>query len=126
METSHKKKHPDVSLVEYVHDFYLGSSKTGDGHYVMNLIKPFVELISTWTKKCADNYKTWQFLLIYHYGSLIDIVYRMCDIVSYTEFSSVVGYFFFQTHLNLIQTIYVLEMTTIYSQSIIKFRMGIR
>ena len=46
MGKSQKKKHPDLSLVEYVHEFDCYHLKTGDGHYV---IKAYVELISTGT-----------------------------------------------------------------------------
>ena len=69
---------------------------TGEGHYEMNLMKSFMELnwnvfmkvfaeTMGWTSEkaqkcalnCTDNHKTWQMILIFHIGTLLELVKHM-------------------------------------------------
>ena len=142
-----QQRHQGLQEVEHILEFDWVHLKTGDGHVEMNMMKSFVEL--NWevffkdlvqrmgwksdialqcAKNCSDNHKTWQLLLIYHFGTLMELVIpyvRRCIEESIVPTAD--GFIQFTKKFESDPNyMYLLEMTTIYSQSIINFRMGIR
>ena len=120
---------------------------TGEGHYEMNLMKSFFELnwnvfmkafvqamgwISEKAQKCAlncsDNHKTWQMLLIFHIGTLLELTkpyVKLC--LSEQVQPTGEGYVsFVKTQTEYANYMYLFEMACKYSQGIINMRMAIR
>ncbi len=120
--------------------------RIGEGHYEMNLMKAFMELnwsvfMCTLTKKmgwtsenaqraalhCYDNHKTWQLLLVFHFGSLLELVRtyvihcRQHDLTPTPQ-----GFVFFAKARPDPNFKYMFEMVARYTQGIFNYRMGVR
>lgn len=133
--------------VKHIREFDWVMLTTGDGHYEMNLMKTFFEL--NWdvclkalaqkmgwnselalkcAKNCYDNHKTWQILMIYHFGMLCELILpyvNECQ-VNATE-PTAEGYLqYAKTGEFDVNYMYLFEMTTRYSQGIFNLRAGIR
>ncbi|MEW8547705.1 MAG: hypothetical protein AB2693_29710 [Candidatus Thiodiazotropha sp.] len=144
----HKKQHPGVNDVQYIREFDWVMLHTGDGHYEMNLMKAFVELNwdvfmamlakrMGWTsesalkaaKLCYDNHKTWQLILVFHFGSLLELLTpylrQLVDQVS--EEPTPNGFLKFTKSMEGNPTyMYLFQMVSRYSQAIVNMRMGVR
>ena len=89
----HKKQHSEQEEVHYIREFDWVLVHTGDGHYEMNMMKSFIELNwdvfmtllvnrMGWTseaamraaKLCYDNHKTWQLILVFYFGTLLELL----------------------------------------------------
>ena len=119
----------------------------GDGHYEMNLMKSFMEM--NWNifmkslvqimgfksekaqysaLNCSDNHKSWQLLMIFHLGSVLELVRPYVEkcLIEQKE-TTPEGYISFvkskETNSNYL---FLFEMTCRYSQSIINTRMALR
>ena len=120
---------------------------TGDGHYEMNLTKSFMELnwhifmkslvnVLGWKSEkaqrsalvCADNHKAWQMMLIFHIGSLLELVrpYVQHCMTQNQEASSEGFISFVKSQGKNSNFMYLFEMACRYSQGIVNLRMGIR
>ena len=120
---------------------------TGEGHYEMNLMKSFMELnwnvfmkvfaeAMGWTSEkaqkcalnCTDNHKTWQMLLIFHIGTLLELVKPYVEYCFAKSIQTTAeGYIsFVKTKTDSANYMYLFEMACKYSQGIINMRMAIR
>ena len=149
----HKKQHSELEEVHYIREFDWVLVHTGDGHYEMNMMKSFVELNwdvfmtllvnrMGWTseaamraaKLCYDNHKTWQLILVFHFGTLLELLtpyVKKCqhskDPDTNPEKPTANGFLQFvksmEEHPNYM---YMFQMVSRYSQAIVNMRMGIR
>ena len=138
-----------VTEVPYIREFDWVLPVVGDGHYEMNLMKSFVEL--NWdvfmndlvkrmgwrseaaqqsARKCYDNHKTWQLIMVFHLATLQELVLpyvREC-IEGQVEPSpeDFFGHFCPKKCESSHTFAYYLEMVCRYSQGILNFRMAVR
>lgn len=146
MEAHWTSSHSDIPCKDFAKEFNWVNLKVGDGHYEMNMMKSFIEL--NWetyiqelvqrmgwrseaalacAKKCTDNHKTWQVILTFHIGSLLELVVpyvRKClkenvkpDVQNFYSYAKTVKSPNFH---------YLFEMCSRYSQGIINLRQAIR
>ena len=120
---------------------------TGEGHYEMNLMKCFMELnwnvfmktfvdAMGWSSEkaqqcalnCTDNHKAWQMLLIFHTGTLLELVKPCVESCLIRDIEpSAEGYIsFVKSQAECSNYMYLFEMACKYTQGIINMRMAIR
>ena len=141
-----KSKHGGIGT-RYSQEFDWVFLVCGDGHYEMNLMKSFmelnwnvfmksfVEIMGFRSEKaqrtalcCSDNHKTWQIILIFHLGTILELVkpyVEKCLVEKSTK--SAEGYISFVKSKNHnANYLYIFEMACRYSQAIINLRMAVR
>jgi hypothetical protein len=143
-----KATHPGQKLTFFMeYDWVV--LKIGGGHYEMNMTKSFFEL--NWipfmselcylmgfksdpaqaaAKKCSDNHKSWKLLLIFHSGTMRELVLPyvrecLCNDIEPTA-GGFLNDFFKKEMINAPTYQYMGEQVMTYVQAIINFRMGIR
>ncbi|CAC5422487.1 unnamed protein product [Mytilus coruscus] len=135
---------------KYVLEFDWLYLKIGLGHYEMNLIKSFFELnwvpfleamceemgfesdaSKLFAKRCKDHHKSWRLLLIFHLGSLQELVLpyvRHCLLLKSTP--SAKGFLGFNARFysskEYPNLTYLMDQVGKYSQGIINLRMATR
>lgn len=146
VEDHEVKAHPNTRS-RYVQEFDWVFLICGDGHYEMNLMKSFMELNWNVCMKslvevmgfrsekaqksalaCSDNHKTWQLIMIFHLGTILELVkpyVEKClhekhdpspqDYISYVK-----------TKSDNANYLYLFEMVCRYTQAIINIRMAVR
>ena len=137
----------DRNEVHYCLEFDWVLPKIGSGHYEMNMLKtffgvnwiPFMKnlcyemgfqspIAQASAKKCADTHKAWAMLLIFHQGTLKELVLpyvRQC--MREGEVPSTDGFMtYIHNHRTNDTLMMYFEMVLRYSQSIINMRMGVR
>ncbi len=120
--------------------------KCGDGHYEMNLFKSFFELnwnvtmsqlchLMGWktdkaqkaAKACSDNHKTWQLLLTFYFGTLMELVRPyVLNCKQENRAATPEGFISYAKQRHDPNFRYMFEMTLRYCQGIINLRVGIR
>ncbi|CAC5402027.1 unnamed protein product [Mytilus coruscus] len=139
-------EHIGVDIVEHIREFDWVHLKIGDGHYEMNLKKAFIdmnwdvffkelvlrmgwrsEVAQKAARNCYDNQKTWQLILVHHFGSLMELIipYVRSCISNKDSCLNADGFFeYAKTCEHDPNYTFLFEMTTRYSQAIVNFRMG--
>ena len=132
--------------VKFHFEFDWAVLKIGSGHFEMNMVKSFTEL--NWiplmehlcetmgfksetakasAKKCNNHHKAWSLILIFHMGTLSELVVeyvRECLVKGATCCAK--EFIAWARKSNKPCYLYALEQVCRYSQAIINFRMGIR
>ena len=131
--------------------------KVAGGHFEMNAIKSFFEL--NWepflselsnlmgfkseaaqlvAKKCTDNHKAWQMILIFFFGSLNELIidylraiftgsFPLTTIVTLTDHPTAQGFISYcKSKSDNANFMYLVNQVTNYAQAIINFGMGMR
>ena len=144
----HAAKHTGSGITaNFVREFDWIFLLTGEGHYEMNLMKSFMELnwnvfmktlveAMGWSSEraqqcalnCTDNHKTWQMILIFHTGTLLELVKPYVEKCSSENIQPTAeGYIsFVKSQAECSNYMYLFEMACKYSQGIINMRMAIR
>lgn len=145
---THKKLHTEKPDMLFFREFDWVYIHSADGHYEMNLMKSFVNLNwdvcmksmayrMGWTsdaalkaaKHCYDNHKTWQLFLTFHFGTLMELLipYIRTFPNEREDKPTANGFLKFICSMEGNPNyMYMFEMVSRYSQSVINLRMGIR
>lgn len=144
---------PYTMLFRLIREFDWVIIHTGHGHYEMNLMQFFVELNwdvfmavlakrMDWTseaalkaaKHCNDNHKTWQLILVFPFGSLLELLIPyirqiqsvVVEDTEQAEKPAATGILqFVKSVEGNPNYMYIFQMVSRYSQAIMNFRMGI-